>query len=211
MINIKTFIFNPFQVNCYLLYDHSGRCIIVDPSAYFDGEGKQLLNFIESKNLKPVLIFITHGHVDHIPGIRFLKDKYDIKTGIHRDDLPLFNNVVQQGSFFGFPVTTPPSPDLFLEHDQILDLLDSPLKIKLSPGHSPGSLLLYSEADKMLITGDVLFQGSIGRTDFPGGNYKDLIKSIKEEILTLPDETKIYPGHGPPTTIGEERMNNPFL
>jgi hydroxyacylglutathione hydrolase len=211
MINIKKFVFNPFQVNCYILYDNKGDCIIVDPSAYFEDEKTKLISYIESKNLKPLMIINTHGHVDHIPGNQFLQEKYPIKTGMHRDDMFLIHNAVEQGLFFGFNINKPPDPDFFLEKNQVLSPLESKLEIRHAPGHSPGSVLIYSVENKMVITGDVLFEGSIGRTDFPGGNYDILIKSIREEIFTLPDDTMVYPGHGPSTVVGDEKRNNPFL
>ena len=211
MINIERFVFNPFRVNCYVLYEHSGDCIIVDPSFYDKEEQEIITQFIDSKSLKPLMIINTHGHVDHVPGIQFLKDRYSIKSGIHKDDLLLLNNAVEQGLLFGFRIHKPPPPDFFIEHNQILSIADSKLEIRHTPGHSPGSVILYSMKDNFVITGDVLFEGSIGRTDLPGGNYHTLLNSIRMEILSLPDETVVYPGHGPSTTIGDERRKNPFL
>jgi len=211
MIKIKRFVFNPFQVNCYILYNQSGECIIIDPSVYFDNEKDILVNFLESKCPKPQMIINTHGHVDHICGNQFLTDKYALKTGLHKDDSDLLNIAVEQGVLFNFPVTKPPSPDFFLLDKQIITSVGSYLEIRHAPGHSPGSIVIYSEKDNFIITGDVLFEGSIGRTDLPGGDYKTLINSIKEKILTLPDETVVYPGHGNATTIVKEKINNPFL
>ncbi len=211
MIHIERLVFNPFQVNCYVLYDHKGACIIVDPSAYFEKEKNELTRYIENNNLTPALIINTHGHVDHIPGNRFLKEKYGIQVAMHKDDLVLLGNAVQQGLIFGFHIQKPDNPDIFLEDKQILPVFETPLEIRHTPGHSPGSVIIYSHIDNFVVTGDVLFDGSIGRTDFPGGSYNSLIKSILEEILSLPDETVVYPGHGESTTVGEERRNNPFL
>ena len=211
MMNIEQFVFNPFRVNCYVLYEQSGDCIIVDPSVSDKSEQDLFTRFIENKSLRPLMIINTHGHVDHVAGIEFLKDKYAIKAGIHRDDLFLLNNAVEQGLFFGFRIKKPPSPDFYVEHNQIVSLTDSKLEIRHAPGHSPGSVILYSRSDNFVITGDVLFEGSIGRTDLPGGDYNTLLNSIKMEILSMPDETKVYPGHGPSTTVGDERRKNPFL
>ena len=211
MINIEQFVFNPFQVNCYVLYKQSGDCIIVDPSLSDQSEQDLFTRFIESKSLKPLMIINTHGHVDHVAGIEFLKDKYSIQSGMHSDDLFLLNNAVEQGLFFGFRIKKPPPPDFFIEHNQIFSLEGSKLEIRHAPGHSPGSIILYSMSDNFVITGDVLFAGSIGRTDLPGGDYNTLLNSIKMEILSMPDETAVYPGHGPATTVGDERRTNPFL
>ena len=211
MINIERFVFNPFRVNCYLLYKKSGECIIVDPSLYDKAEQDLITRFIGSNGLKPLMIINTHGHVDHVTGIEFLKDLYSVKAGIHKDDLPLFNKAAEQGLFFGFRINKPPPPDFFVEHNQIISLAESKLEIRHAPGHSPGSVIVYSSSDNFVITGDVLFEGSIGRTDLPGGSYETLLKSIRNEILSMPDETIVYPGHGPSTTIGDERRKNPFL
>lgn len=211
MINIKRFVFNPFQVNCYILSNSSGECILVDPSVYYDDEKDLLIKFIADKCPKPLMIINTHGHVDHICGNKLLKDTYSIKTSLHKDDIELLNIAVEQGLFFGINVAKPPQPDVFLEDKQIIKLGDSSLEIRHVPGHSPGSVLIYSEKDNFVITGDVLFKGSIGRTDLPKGSYETLINSINKEVLSLPDETMVYPGHGDNTTIGIERINNPFL
>jgi len=211
MIHIERFVFNHFQVNCYVLYDPTGMCVIVDPSAYLEEEKDQLIGFIGEKKLKPSWVINTHGHVDHIPGISRLKEKYAVRMAMHKDDLFLIDHAPEQGMIFGFHINKPDNPDIFLEDKQILSVLDTPLEIRHAPGHSPGSVMIYSAENNFLITGDVLFEGSIGRTDLPGGNYNMLVKSIKEQILTLPDDTIVYPGHGTVTTVGEERRQNPFL
>lgn len=210
-MEIKRFTFNPFQVNCYVLFNKSGECILIDPAVYYDDEKQKIIKFIDNNGLKPQTIINTHGHVDHICGNRFLKDRYSLKTCLHKDDLGLLNIAVEQGLFFGIQVLAPPQPDTFLEHQQIIKFDDSNMEIRHVPGHSPGSVSIYSEKNKFIITGDVLFRGSIGRTDLLHGNHATLINSIRQEILTLPDEIIVYPGHGDNTSIARERESNPFL
>ncbi len=210
-MQIEKFTFNPFQVNSYIIYDHTGECLIIDASCYNKTEIKEIEEFISGNDLKPVMIINTHGHVDHLPGNAYLAEKYSIEVALNKDDLFLVENAVQQGLFFGFEISKPPVPSVFLRDKQIINFGSSSLEVRHAPGHSPGSVVLYSAADGFAITGDVLFAGSIGRTDLPGGSYEVLISSIKSQLLTLPGETIVYPGHGLPSTIENERMHNPFL
>ena len=210
-MNIEKFVFNPFQVNCYIVYDDTGDCLIIDASCNDKTEKEKLVLFISERDLNPVIILNTHGHVDHLSGNTFLAEKYSIPLAIHRDDLFLVRNAVQQGLIFGFDIDEPPDPSVFLQEGEDVYFGNSELNVFHAPGHSPGSVVFYSLEGKFLITGDVLFAGSIGRTDLPGGNYNVLMKSIKEKIILLPDDTLIYPGHGPASTIGNEKLNNPFL
>lgn len=210
-MKIKTFTFNPFQVNCYIVYDDKGSCFIVDASCIEPGEFEELTSFIESRNLSPVMLVNTHGHFDHITGNSFLSERYNLKIAMHRDDLFLVDNAVGQAGFFGITITKPPVPDVFPENGETIRLNGSGLEARHAPGHSPGSLLLYSAAGNFVISGDVLFAGSIGRTDLPGGDYDTLLNSIRKQLLNLPGNTIVYPGHGPATTIEKERQNNPFL
>lgn len=210
-MNIEKFVFNPFQVNCYIVYDDTGDCLIIDASCNDKTEKEKLVLFISERDLNPVMILNTHGHVDHLSGNTFLAEKYSIPLAIHRDDLFLVRNAVQQGLIFGFDIDEPPDPSVFLQEGEDVYFGNSGLNVFHAPGHSPGSVVFYSLEGKFLITGDVLFAGSIGRTDLPGGNYNVLMKSIKEKIILLPDDTLIYPGHGPASTIGNEKLNNPFL
>ena len=210
-MNIEKFVFNPFQVNCYIVYDDTGDCLIIDASCNDKTEKEKLVLFISERDLNPVMILNTHGHVDHLSGNTFLAEKYSIPLAIHRDDLFLVRNAVQQGLIFGFDIDEPPDPSVFLQEGEDVYFGNSGLNVFHAPGHSPGSVVFYSLDGKFLITGDVLFAGSIGRTDLPGGNYNVLMKSIKEKIILLPDDTLIYPGHGPASTIGNEKLNNPFL
>ncbi len=211
MITIQKFVFNTFQENSFLLYDETGDCILVDMGSYTVAEKKEVLNFIANNRLNPVKIVNTHCHVDHLLGNSFFKNKFKAKTAAHAADEFILNRAVEQGNVFGFEVEAPPAIDELLNEGTPLSFGGSALEILHVPGHSPGSVALYSPEDGFVISGDVLFNGSIGRTDLPGGNYDTLIRSITEKLMVLPDETVVYPGHGPETTIGEEKHSNPFL
>jgi len=211
MINLKTFIFNPFQVNAFVLYDESCDCVIVDAACYEEEEYTQLFEFISLKGLKPKAVLNTHGHVDHLTGSKRVCEKYDIGLFMHSADLPLLESAQVHGKTFGFSIELPPEPRSWLSDGQVFPFGNSEIKIWHTPGHSPGSLIFYMENEKLLITGDVLFSGSIGRTDLPGGDFGQLINSIQTKILVLPRETRVFPGHGSETNVGTEADHNPFL
>jgi len=211
MIQIKTFTFNPFQVNTYLLYDETGECVIIDAACQDNREQEILVSAIEKEGLKPVRLLNTHCHVDHLMGNRFIQEKYNISPESCREDDFLIEQAVQQGSMFGLVIQAPPAPGNHLKEGDKIKFGNNILDVFEVPGHSPGSLAFYSEQDKICITGDALFNGSIGRTDLPGGSYETLISSITGKIMNLADEVRIYPGHQSPSTIGKERTSNPFL
>jgi glyoxylase-like metal-dependent hydrolase (beta-lactamase superfamily II) len=211
MINIKAFAFNPFQVNAYLLYDESRECLIIDASCYQEDEYQALFKFIALNSLKPVAVLNTHGHVDHLTGTRRICKMYSIDFFMNQDDQFLLENAVVSGQIFGMQVETPPQPAAWIKDEEIFKFGNSEIIAFHTPGHSPGSLVIYQKEAGILITGDVLFAGSIGRTDLPGGDYNQLIRSIQTKILVLPAETKVFPGHGPETTVGDEMVHNPFL
>lgn len=211
MIKIEKFVFNPFQVNAFVLYTESGECFIVDASCQGDGEIKVLEDFIHENNLIPRAVINTHGHVDHLPGAKYFTEKYQIPFYLSEEDEFLVKGAVEYGAVFGFYLEQPPLPDKHLKEGEVLSLGDNEISLIHVPGHSPGSIVFYMRNEKILITGDVLFAFSIGRTDLPGGNYSQLINGIKEKLLILDDDIVVYPGHGPATTIGQERKMNPFL
>lgn len=211
MIKIKIFIFNPFQENTYLLYDESGEAVIIDPGCFSAQEEIMLVNFIEEYKLKPVRILNTHCHIDHILGNQYLSKKYQIQVEAHKDDEFLAKNAKNYGSSFGIQLKDTPNIDIFISEQDVILFGNSKLLIVHVPGHSPGGIVFYNKAESFMIVGDVLFQDSIGRTDLPGGNYNHLISSIKNKLFPLGDEMIVYPGHGPSTTIGNERISNPFL
>jgi len=211
MIALKTFIFNPFQENSYILSDESKECIIVDPGMNSPAEQDELINYIKNNNLLPKAIVNTHCHVDHVLGCLCLIKKYTIPFYAHELEIPLLETAIQFGEFFGLEVEQPPAPDHYLTEGQEYNFGVSSLQILHVPGHSKGSVALYSKTDKLILTGDVLFYGSVGRTDLPGGDYNTLINSIREKIMSLPKDVDVYPGHGPKTTIQYEYDTNPFL
>jgi hydroxyacylglutathione hydrolase len=211
MLTIKTFVFNDFQENTYLLYDNSNTCTVIDPGMGRQDEKDEFDNFIAENKLKLTAIINTHCHVDHVLGSNYLKKKYDIPFYIHASEIKVLEKAQIFGEFFGMQVEAPPSPDYFLADGDLFNMGDSELRVLHVPGHSEGSIALYCVNDNMLITGDVLFRGSIGRTDLPGGDYNTLITSIKSKIMILPGNVQVFPGHGPSTSIQNERNSNPFL
>ncbi|NQY68462.1 MAG: MBL fold metallo-hydrolase [Flavobacteriales bacterium] len=211
MIEIKSFVFNEFQENTYILFDESNECIIFDPGCNNESEENQIYGYISEKKLKPVRLINTHCHIDHVLGNKFIADTYSLPLEIHKDELFMLEAVTMVGAKYQIHVTESPKPSSYLNENDVIKFGNSTLNILFTPGHSPGHLTFYNEEENIAIVGDVLFQNSIGRTDLPGGNYETLIKSIKEQLMPLHDDTLVYPGHGPSTTIGVERNVNPFL
>ena len=211
MLNIKSFTFNPFQENTYILSDESGECVIVDPGCYDQNEKNELVAFIESQKLKPVKILLTHAHIDHILGINFLAGKYSIPLVMNAIEIELLKSAPVYGQMWGINVEPSPDPELFLKDGDLFKFGETEFEVLFTPGHSPGSLSYYHRSSNQLLSGDVLFNGSIGRTDLPGGNYDVLEKSIQTKLYKLADETTVYSGHGPTTTIGREKLTNPFV
>ncbi len=210
-MKIYRFAYSPFAVNTYLLTDKTKECIIVDAGCYDSGECKHLQNFIETERLIPVKLIHTHCHLDHIFGNKFIGDTYQIPNLASVHETFNHENAPQVAHMYGVEMQTPHPLTGYLKEGETLTFGESELEILHVPGHSPGSLVYYQKEDKVAIVGDTLFKGSIGRTDLPGGNYESLIAHIQNKLLTLPDDTKIYPGHGEATTIAEEKQNNPFL
>ena len=211
-MQVKVLTFNPFQENTYIIYDETRECIIIDPGCYEEKEEIQLRSFIGENMLTPVKLINTHCHIDHVLGNKFVSDIWNIELYIHKEDLPLLENAGNIGKMYGFEnYEGSPYPKHFLEGESNVVFGNSELEIIFTPGHAPGHICLYSENDKFIIAGDVLFNGSIGRTDLPGGDYNTLINSIKTKLHPLDEETIVYCGHGPSTTIGKEKKMNPFL
>jgi len=211
MISVKTFVFNPFQENTYLLYDQSGECIVIDPGNYLPEENNQLYQFLKEKSLHPARLVNTHGHIDHIFGNSWFLEEYGLKTEMHRSDEPLVKGAKEYGQIFEIDMDTPPPVGKYLNEGDRIGFGNSSVTCIHIPGHSPGSLVFYNNEQAFAIVGDVLFQGSIGRTDLPGGDYTTLINGISEKLLILDDNVVVYPGHGSQTTIGNEKRFNPFL
>jgi glyoxylase-like metal-dependent hydrolase (beta-lactamase superfamily II) len=212
-MKIKTFEFNPLGVNTYVLYDRTGECIVVDASCFFPDENKLLLNFILDYNLVVKHLVNTHLHFDHIFGVNFLASQFGLKLLVHRDDIVLLENLSQQLQLFGFNTNVDYRPEIggFLAENDVVSFGEQQLKVLHVPGHSPGSIVFYNEKEKLALVGDVLFNGSIGRTDLLEGSFEQLTEGIRTKLFTFPDDTEVYPGHGPKTTIGQERRYNPFV
>jgi glyoxylase-like metal-dependent hydrolase (beta-lactamase superfamily II) len=211
MIQIHSFTFNPIQENMYLLFDESKDCVIIDPGCYDDTERAVLSEFIAEKGLKPVKLLNTHCHLDHIFGNGYVAKKYDLKLEFNKNDMRIFEAFQMTCDLYGMSCDPSPQPSVFLEEGDIIEFGNSKLEILFTPGHSPGSITFYNREEKFMIAGDVLFSGSIGRTDLPGGNHETLINNIKTKLFPLGDDFKVYSGHGPVTTIGFEKNHNPFL
>lgn len=211
MLHIQSFTFNPVQENTYVLYNEKGAACIIDPGCYFSGEEQALKAFIESADLTPVLLLNTHCHLDHIFGNRFVHKTWGIELNLHPAEKPVFDLGPVQGQLWQLPFDNYDGPLHFFEEGDEILIGNEPLNVLLTPGHSPGSVCFYSKAHKFLIGGDVLFNGSVGRTDLPGGDFKTLEQSIKTGLYTLPEDVIVYPGHGTSTTIGDEIKTNPFV
>ncbi len=211
MVQVQTFVFNPFSENTYLLHDETGEAIIIDPGCYDRSEVNELAAYIEEHGLKPVQIVNTHAHIDHVLGVAALKRKYGIPFALHKLDEPLLKAVKTYASNYGFSAFEEPEIDNFIKEGETVEFGNASLKIIFVPGHAPGHVAFVSDADKFVIGGDVLFRMSIGRTDLPGGDHGTLLKSIREQMFTLPDDYTVYAGHMEPTTIGFEKRNNPFF
>ena len=210
MLKIKKFTVNPLQENSYVLSDETGNCVFVDPGFYFEEEYEEVRSYVAENRLTPVMIANTHCHFDHIFGVEALRKEYNIPFLAHRDDEFWLEQAVEQGKMFGFDLNAVETLDSFFNDGEFLKFGNSQLEIIHIPGHSPGHVVFYSEVDEIVIAGDVLFYGSIGRTDLPRGNHELLISGIKSKLFSLPDDTKVFCGHGPETTLGFEKKNNPY-
>lgn len=212
-MNVSRFTFNMFGVNTYILWDDISKdAVIVDPGMINDEERLAIDKFIKSNSLKIKHMINTHMHIDHSFGVAHIGHKYGLKLMGNSADQFLANRLKQQAQMFGLPISV---DDLFIENNlkegDKLKIGDEEIFVMQIPGHSPGSIVLYAPDSGFVISGDVLFQQSIGRTDLPGGDYKQLIDAICSKLLKLPDETIVYPGHGLETTIKDEKQHNPYI
>ena len=211
MSQVKVFPNNPFQENTHIIYDETGECAIIDPGMDNAAEQNAVVNFIKNHNLKPVLLLNTHCHIDHILGNKFIFDMYGLKPQFHKGEVHLLEAAVAYAPQLGMRYELSPVPEVFLGEEGTVSFGNTTLKLIFAPGHSPAHLCFYNEKDNFLIGGDVLFAGSIGRTDLPGGDFKTLIDNIEQKLMLLPGDCVVYPGHGPATTIEREKLTNPFL
>lgn len=211
MLTIKTFVFSPVQENTYVLSGQKDACCIIDPGCYFGNERRELQEYIEQQGLTPRMLLNTHCHLDHVFGNKFVHDTWDLPIHLHEKEKPVLEMAIAMGRTWGLPFESYRGPMVLLQPGEKVLLGEDELEILFLPGHSPGSVGFYCAAQGFLIGGDVLFRESIGRTDLPGGDHATLLRSIRETLWVLPDETVVYPGHGEETTIGWEKKHNPFL
>ncbi len=211
MIQVNKFVFNPFQENTIILSDETKECVIIDPGCYESHERETLAKFIEDNGLKPVKLINTHCHIDHVLGNYFVAKTYDLELGIHKLDVPTLESCEMVAKMYGFEgYQLSPEPGYFFDENDTIEFGNSRLEIIFTPGHAPGHVVFYSAEDKFVINGDVLFQGSFGRVDLPGGDFATLKNTIIEKMFALPEDTVVYTGHGGETTIGIEKASNPI-
>lgn len=211
MIKIAVFAFNPFAENTYVASDKSGECVIIDAGNYSASEDSALTQYIAQAGLKPVMAINTHGHVDHILGVSYVKSTFGVEFALHGDDKFLVDSASTHGALYGFEVKDIPLMEIDMKNMESIGFGETTFRIIHTPGHTPGHVCLYEPQSKSLFTGDTLFKESIGRTDLPGGDYSWIMKSILEKIVPLGGDVTIYPGHGPKSTIGHETLYNPFI
>jgi len=196
----------PLAENAYIVWHaESGQAAVVDPG----DEGEEILRGVTDRGLTLGKILITHGHFDHVGAVRFLKERTAAAVYIHPGEVARMRAAPRQGAMFGLGVPEPPAPDALVEEGDVVPLADQEFRVLHTPGHTPGHVAFVSGG--IAFVGDLIFAGSIGRTDLPGGSHADLLRAVREKIFTLPDETILFPGHGPATTVGEERRTNPFF
>ena len=210
MIKIQHFVFGPFAENTYILSDETGECIIIDPGCYEREEKETISTFLNQNNLKVVKLLNTHCHIDHVLGNDFIKEAYGVTLATHEKEAPLLKAVKSYAPNYGFVNYREAEIDEFIDENDMIKFGQSELEILFVPGHSPGHIAFYNREQKLCIGGDVLFQGSIGRTDLPGGDFNTLIQSIHQKFFALNDDVTVFCGHGPATTIGDEKKSNPF-
>ena len=212
MLQVFSFVFNPFAENTYVIYDETRQCVIIDPGCASSSEVDELLGFIDLHQLEPLMVINTHGHIDHIMGNEAVKKHYGIKVAAHPEVKNDFLRSRQQAMMFGLPMIEECKlPEVELEDGEMIKVGNGTLEVICTPGHAKGSISLYAMAEGWVFTGDALFCRSIGRTDLPGGNYEELRESIRTRLFSLPDDTEVFPGHGESTTIGEEKGFNPYV
>ena len=211
MIHIQMFTFSPVQENTYVLWNEKGHALIIDPGCYFTAEQETLQHFIEQEKLKPVQLLNTHCHLDHVFGNKWVAETYGLQLFLHPKEEQVLFDAPSRGLMWGLAFNNYKGPLHFLNQGDIVNMDTDQLQVITAPGHSPGHICFYCKAQNFIIGGDVLFLESIGRTDLPGGNHHQLLKSIQEQLFVLPNETVVHPGHGPQTTIGHEKIHNPYL
>ena len=211
-LHIDIFTFNPFQENTYIISDDQKNCVIIDPGCYEEHEEETLITFISERQLKPLALLNTHAHIDHVLGNSFVLEKFKIDHYLHSEDLITLNSVPKYAHLYGFAGYKPsPQPNKILKGGEKLIFGEIELDVFFTPGHAPGHVVFYNAENNFVINGDVLFRGSYGRVDLPGGSMEVLKKTITEIMFHLPEETVVHCGHGPSTTIGIEKRTNYIL
>lgn len=211
MLTIKKFSFSPLQENTYVVYNEQSECLIVDPGCYYENERSELKQFIDQNGLHPKYLLNTHGHFDHVFGNQFVFTTWALKPHLHETEKQVFDfasTAALRWDLYFEPYT---GDCIFLREYDTIRLGNDELTVLFTPGHSPGHIAFYCAAQHFILSGDVLFRESIGRTDLPGGDFNQLAESIRTRMYVLPDETIVYNGHGPETTIGYEKGHNPFV
>jgi hydroxyacylglutathione hydrolase len=209
--SVNRFVFNSFGVNTYVLCDTTDKCLIIDPACQNTREETELLGFITGNQLNPAAMINTHFHIDHIIGNTFICNAFNLRPQCHKECKMFWETAVEFGSVFGIKVENLVVPVNFIAEGDLINFGNQSLHVLYTPGHADGSICLVNYNERYVISGDVLFRDSIGRTDLPTGNFDLLYNSITEKLFNLPDDYIVYPGHGPETTIGYEKLNNPFL
>lgn len=210
MITVHSFVFNPFGENTYVLFDETNECLIIDPGCFSKDEQNEITSFIKENNLNPKMVLNTHCHIDHVLGNALMKNEFSIPLWIPKAEESTFNAVPTYSGAYGFEAYEHATVDHFIEAREEIKFGNSTLETIYAPGHSAGHVAFVNKEQKICISGDILFYGSIGRTDLPGGDFETLIKSIHTKLFALTDDTTVYSGHGPTTTIGQEKATNPF-
>jgi hydroxyacylglutathione hydrolase len=211
MLFIKKFTFSPIAENTYVVYNEKKSAIIVDPGCYYDAEKDTLKDWITKENLNVKFLLNTHCHLDHVFGNKFIAETFNLKVHCHKNEEILLQYAPTSGLKYNLPFDNYTGELIFINEENIIELDNDKLTLFFTPGHSPGSISFYAEQEKFIVSGDVLFKQSIGRTDLPGGNHEVLLQSIRNNLFVLPKEVIVYSGHGEETTIGDEINNNPFL
>ena len=211
MLTIQNFTFNPASENTYILFNETGNAIIIDPGCYFQNEQRAIQLFIELNEIKLIQLINTHCHLDHVFGVKWIYDNYDLEPFIHEEEKKVLEYAPQSALRWGLTMDNYIGNVHFLKEGDSIHIGEDKMTVLHTPGHSPGSVSFYCEEQGFVISGDVLFKESVGRTDLPGGNHQTLINSIRTKLFTLPDNTIVYNGHGDPTTVGHEKQYNPYL
>lgn len=211
MLQIRSFVFNPFSENTYVVYNDHKNAFIIDPGNFSTEETRLLQNFIEENGLKIQNILLTHAHIDHVLGLQTVYNLYNVPVLLHETEKEILDRNPMDANRFGFFFKPFEGEIQFLKENEVLKLDEDEFKILHVPGHSPGHIAFHNEAQKFVVSGDVLFEGSIGRTDLYKGNHAQLLESIRTKLFILDGDTKVYNGHGNPTTIGFEKDYNPFF